>query len=162
MSKEHQFEANVRWTGNKGEGTISYDAYSRDHVISVGGKPDIMASSATAFRGDGSRYNPEDMLVASLSSCHMLWYLHLCADAGIKVMEYLDHATGTMVVEKGGAGRFTEVTLRPKVTVTEDWMVEKAIGLHKEANKKCFIANSCNFPVHHHPLCIVNANATII
>lgn len=159
MNKEHHFETNLRWTGNKGEGTTSYEAYSRDHVITIEGKPDIPASSAPAFRGNGSYHNPEEMLVASLSSCHMLWYLHLCADSGIKVTEYMDKATGKMLVEKGGAGRFTEVTLHPRITVTEDWMVEKAIGLHKEANKKCFIANSCNFPVHHFPNCQVKVHS---
>ena len=99
-------------------------------------------------------YNPEDLLVASLSSCHMLWYLHLCAEAGIVVTDYTDSATGTMVVEKGGAGRFTEVTLHPVVTVERADMIEKANELHKPANQKCFIANSCNFPIHHIPRCL--------
>lgn len=151
MSKEHHFEAKIRWTGNKGVGTTTYDAYSRDHIIQCEGKPEILSSSAPVFRGDASRYDPEDLLVASLSSCHMLWYLHLCADAGVVVTDYTDSATGTMVVEKGGAGKFTEVTLHPVVTVEKPEMIAKANELHKMANQKCFIANSCNFPIYHHP-----------
>lgn len=151
MNKEHHFEAKIRWTGNKGAGTTTYEAYSRDHIIQCEGKPEILSSSAPVFRGDASRYDPEDLLVASLSSCHMLWYLHLCADAGVVVTDYTDSATGTMVVEKGGAGRFTEVTLHPVVVVEKPEMIEKANELHKMANQKCFIANSCNFPIYHQP-----------
>lgn len=154
MGKEHHFKADIKWTGNTGSGTINYQAYSRDHIIQCEGRPEIMTSSAPEFRGDPQKYSPEDLLVASLSSCHMLWYLHLCADAGVNVIEYSDIATGIMVIEKGGSGKFTEVTLNPKVLVAEDSMIEKALELHKEANKKCFIANSCNFPVLHNPLCL--------
>jgi len=157
MYREHHFETNLRWTGNKGKGTTSYEAYSRNLVITVPGKPEILVSSATVFRGDGDRYNPEDMLVASLSSCHMLSYLHLCAEAGVNVLDYNDTATGTMVLEKGGAGRFIEVTLHPRVTVSDESMITKANELHKEANKKCFIANSCNFPVHHQPTSLASS-----
>lgn len=153
MGKEHHFKAEIRWTGNTGYGTINYQAYSRDHIIQCEGRPEIISSSAPVFRGDPGKYNPEELLVASLSSCHMLWYLHLCADAGVNVLEYTDSATGIMVVEKGGSGKFTEVTLHPVVIVAEGGMIEKALELHKNANKKCFIANSCNFPVLHHPTC---------
>lgn len=153
MGKEHHFKAELRWTGNLGSGTTNYQAYSRDHIIQCEGRPEIISSSAPAFRGDAGKYNPEEMLVAALSSCHMLWYLHLCAEAGVNVVEYTDSATGIMVVEKGGAGRFTEVTLRPQIVVQEPGMIEKAEELHKQANEKCFIANSCNFPVYHQPNC---------
>lgn len=153
MGKEHQFKADIRWTGNTGSGTTNYQAYSRDHIIQCEGRPEIISSSAPAFRGDPGKYNPEELLVAALSSCHMLWYLHLCAEAGVNVVEYTDSATGTMVVEKGGAGKFTEVTLHPNVVVQEAGMIGKAEELHKQANEKCFIANSCNFPVHHQPVC---------
>lgn len=153
MGKEHFFEANIRWTGNLGEGTNNYQAYSRNHVISVDGKADITSSSVPVFRGDASLHTPEDLLVAALSSCHMLWFLHLCADAGVNVLEYSDKATGTMVVKKGGTGKFEEVTLHPIVVVAEPGMIEKANSLHKEANAKCFIANSCNFPIKHEPSC---------
>jgi organic hydroperoxide reductase OsmC/OhrA len=153
MGKEHHFQAEIHWTGNMGVGTTTYDAYSRNHIIQCDSKPQILSSSAPAFRGDASRYNPEDLLVASLSSCHMLWYLHLCAEAGVVVTDYADTATGIMVVEKGGAGRFTEVTLHPVVTVEKPEMIQKANELHVLANQKCFIANSCNFPIHHQPEC---------
>lgn len=154
MAKEHQFKAEIVWTGNTGSGTTSYQTYSRNHIIRCENHPEISASSAPAFRGDASMYNPEELLVASLSSCHMLWYLHLCAEAGVNVLEYSDSATGIMEVEKGGAGKFTQVTLHPFVKVADPKMIEKAVELHKEANKKCFIANSCNFPVHHMPECV--------
>lgn len=152
---EHHYTTTIRWTGNKGTGTSRYDAYERSHTLSIDGKQDILCSSDIPFRGDGTKHNPEDMLVASLSSCHMLWYLHLCADAGIVVTDYTDNATGTMVQPADGSGHFTEVVLHPVVTVTDSSMVEKANQLHDVAHSKCFIANSCNFPVKHEPWCIV-------
>jgi organic hydroperoxide reductase OsmC/OhrA len=149
----HHYKATITWTGNSGTGTSSYRAYGRDHSISVEGKPDIPASSDPAFRGDKTRYNPEELLVASISSCHMLWFLHLCAEAGVIVVEYSDNATGTMVETADGGGHFTEVTLYPKVMVTDESMIAKANELHHKANKMCFIANSVNFPVLHQPTC---------
>src|ERR1700712_3863044 len=116
MTKEHHYSAEIRWTGNLGKGTSGYRDYDRDHVISVMGKPEIPASSDPSFRGNNTRYNPEEMLVASLSSCHMLWYLHLCSEAGVVVTTYSDHATGVME-EEGNAGAFASVTLHPVVTV---------------------------------------------
>src|SRR3954468_9175486 len=101
MRGEHHYSLNVKWTGNRGKGTTGYADYDRSHTISVNGKSDILGSSDAAFRGDTSRHNPEDMLVASLSTCHMLWYLHLCADAGIAVTHYTDNATGTMIESPG-------------------------------------------------------------
>lgn len=151
MANEHQYKTTIRWTGNKGQGTINYRGYERVHIISSQGKPDIAASSDPAFRGDASRYNPEELLVASISSCHMLWFLHLCADAGVVVTEYVDDATGLMVESADGGGQFREVTLYPKVTVAEAGMREKAQALHHKANELCFIARSVNFPVHHQP-----------
>ncbi|WP_276132880.1 OsmC family protein [Polluticoccus soli] len=151
MSKQHQYSTTVTWTGNKGTGTSRYDEYDRHHTFSVMGKVDIACSSDTPFRGDGSRHNPEDMLVYSLSSCHMLWYLHLCADAGVVVTDYEDNAKGTMVEVPGGGGHFAEVTLYPVVTVKDASMIDKANQLHDIAHQKCFIANSCNFPVKHQP-----------
>lgn len=150
--KEHQYEVKMEWTGNLGEGTRSYRAYSRDHLISVNGKTtDIPASSDPSFRGDPSRYNPEELFVASLSACHMLWFLHLCSVHKIVVMNYVDQAAGIMEEAKDGSGRFREVTLRPQITVAEQAMIEPSLALHHEANKMCFIANSCNFPVRHEP-----------
>lgn len=150
MSKKHHYNISTQWTGNKGEGTSGYTAYERAHNISALGKEIINASSDPAFRGDAGRYNPEELLVASLSSCHMLWYLHLCADSGVVVTAYEDDAGGTMEENEGG-GRFVEVVLRPRVTVLHQSMIEKAISLHSIAHEKCFIANSVNFPVKHQP-----------
>jgi len=125
----------------------------RSHTISVQGKAVINASSDPAFRGDSSRYNPEELLVASLSSCHMLWFLHLCSAAGIIVLEYEDNATGTMAESGNGSGFFTNVTLHPAVVVSHQSMIEPANALHRDAHKHCFVANSCNFPVEHRPTC---------
>lgn len=153
MNKQHNYTTTITWTGNKGTGTSRYDVYERSHTLSIANKPDLLCSSDTPFRGDGTKHNPEDMLLASLSSCHMLWYLHLCADAGVIVTDYVDNATGTMIEDENG-GRFTEVTLHPKVTVKDASMIEKANELHEIAHKKCFIANSCNFPVKHEPMTV--------
>ena len=152
MSNKHVFNASLNWNGANGVGTIDYRSYSRNHIISAKGKPDIMGSSDPLFRGDAGRYNPEELLIASLSSCHMLWYLHLCADAGVIVTAYEDHATGTMEIDSDGGGRFAEVVLNPIVTVKSSSMTKTALELHHGANKKCFIANSCNFPVKHNPI----------
>lgn len=155
MATQHQYALAIEWTGNTGEGTTSYRSYERSHCISVGNKPDILGSSDPAFRGDRTRYNPEELLVASLSSCHMLSYLHQCAVAGIVVVAYADNAVGTMAETPDGGGHFTEVTLNPAVVVAEPWMVDKANALHHQAHKQCFIASSCNFPVSHSPVCRV-------
>lgn len=144
---QHLYSVNVRWTGNLGNGTSNYRAYKRDHEISAEGKLPILASSDPAFRGDKSRYNPEDLLVASLSACHMLFYLHLCADAGIVVTEYQDDAKGTMVETEDGGGHFTQVTLQPVVTVEPGADTGLAIKLHERAHHLCFIASSVNFSV---------------
>lgn len=151
MSKDHNYKLTVKWTGNKGSGTSDYKVYERSHQISVENKPDISGSSDPAFRGDKTKHNPEELLVASVSSCHLLWYLHLCAEAGVIVTDYVDNASGIMLETPDGGGHFTEVTLNPNVTVTEESMIEKANELHKRANELCFIANSVNFPVHHNP-----------
>jgi organic hydroperoxide reductase OsmC/OhrA len=149
--RQHAYAATVTWTGNLGTGTSGYRAYSRDHEIAAGGKPVIAGSSDPLFGGDSSRYSPEDLLVASLAQCHMLWYLHLCADAGIVVTAYTDSAEGTMAESDDGSGRFTEVMLRPKVAVQSQEMAGAARGLHDRAHQLCFIANSVNFPVRVEP-----------
>lgn len=143
----HTYSTRTEWTGNLGTGTSGYRAYTRDHEISTAGKSAIPASSDPAFRGDPSRYNPEELLVASLSSCHMLWYLHLCADAGVVVTNYADDATGTMAETEDGGGHFVEVTLRPRVRVAAGADRDLAARLHDRAHHLCFIANSVNFPV---------------
>lgn len=142
----------VTWTGNTGTGTARYRGYERSHEVIVHGKPAIPASSDPAFRGDPSRYNPEEMLVAALSSCHMLWYLHLCSTEGIVVQAYQDIAEGVMVEEPSGSGRFIEVVLQPEITVAAGADLDRARALHAEAHEKCFIANSINFPVRHEPV----------
>ena len=152
MIKEHHYKSTVQWTGNKGAGTDGYTGYERSHQISIENKPDILGSSDPAFRGDKTKHNPEDLLVSSLSACHMLWYLHLCAEAGVVVIDYIDHATGIMTETEEGGGRFTEVTLNPIVTVLEESMIDSANELHAKANERCFIANSVNFPLHHNPM----------
>lgn len=149
MSKSHHYKIFLTWTGNAGQGTKTYSSYSRNHIISTDGKHDIAGSSDPAFRGDKSRYNPEELLVASLSSCHMLWFLHLCTEAGIVVVDYKDEAKGTMLETADGGGHFTEVVLYPVVTIEGKIDKEKLDALQHEANKKCFIASSCNFPVRH-------------
>ncbi|MFT3981357.1 MAG: OsmC family protein [Ferruginibacter sp.] len=150
MPRLHHYSTGLEWTGNKGEGTAHYRSYERSHTIHVEGKAIIQGSSDPAFAGDPSKYNPEELLLASLSACHMLWYLHLCADNGIIVTAYTDAAKGVMEENENG-GRFVEVTLYPKVTIKDASQAAKATALHTEAHAKCFIANSCNFPVKHEP-----------
>lgn len=157
MEKQHRYRTKTEWTGNLGEGTRHYNGYDRAHTISVNHKPDILASSDPAFRGDPDRHNPEELFLASLSSCHMLWYLHLCTVNGIKVMAYEDNALGIMTETSSGSGCFSEVLLSPIVTITDKDLMEKANALHHEANKMCFIANSCNFPVKHQPKCLIQS-----
>lgn len=156
MSKVHEYQVKVTWTGNLGRGTQSYRAYSRDHIIEAKGKPIIPASSDPSFRGDPTRYNPEEQLVASLSACHMLWYLHLCSEAGITVVSYSDPAHGVMEETADGGGRFAEVVLRPTIQILEQNKVEQAEALHTKANQLCFIANSMNFPVKHEATIMVD------
>jgi organic hydroperoxide reductase OsmC/OhrA len=148
----HHYKATTTWVGNLGKGTLDYKGYERNHDIAIPGKETLHCSSDPSFRGDKTRQNPEELLVASLSSCHMLWYLHLCAVNGVVVTAYVDEASGVMEETKDGSGRFLEVTLRPTVTVTKPEMISKANALHHEANKMCFIANSVNFPVRHEPV----------
>lgn len=149
--KQHFYKSTVTWTGNKGTGTNNYRSYDRSHTISIEGKPDILSTSDAVFRGEKNKHNPEDLMVAALSSCHMLWYLHLCSDNGVIVTHYSDHATGTMDENADGSGQFNEVTLHPKVIVKDASMIEKANALHYDAHKMCFIARSVNFPVHRQP-----------
>jgi organic hydroperoxide reductase OsmC/OhrA len=151
MSKLHTYRATVRWTGDLGTGTSSYRAYARSHVIEAPGKSPIAGSSDPTFRGDAAAWNPEELLVASLSACHQLWYLHLAAANGIVVNAYVDSAEGTMREEADGSGHFTRVVLRPRVTIAPGGDTEKARALHREAHEKCFVANSVNFPVECEP-----------
>jgi len=152
MNRQHHYSLTITWTGNKGNGTLNYSSYERSHMIAISNKVDLFVSSDPAFRGDMTKHNPEELFVASLSSCHMLWYLHLCSEAGVVVIDYVDNATGLMMEKPDGSGHFTEVTLNPIVTLLERAMIDKANELHKRANELCFIANSVNFPVIHKPI----------
>lgn len=160
--KAHRYGVHVRWTGHRGVGTTSYASYGREHVVSPGetrgaddpqgpGAPPIPGSADPAFRGVADRWNPEQLLVASLSQCHMLWYLHLAAAAGIVVTDYTDRAEGVMVEEASGAGRFESVTLHPHVTIAPGGDADAARRLHAQVPGFCFITRSVNFPVRHEP-----------
>jgi len=153
MNKIHDYNLFIKWTGNTGSGTSSYATYKRDHSVIAEGKPEIVCSSDPSFRGDKTKYNPEELLVASVSTCHMLWYLHLCADAGIVVLEYTDNAAGTMQEVENGSGYFKNVTLFPKVTVKDPATIERANELHHKAHELCFVANSVKFPILCKPEC---------
>ncbi|MDG3011174.1 OsmC family peroxiredoxin [Rhodococcus sp. D2-41] len=143
----HDYELTVEWTGNRGSGTSGYRDFDRDHTVHAPGKPILLASSDPAFRGDPDRWNPEELLLAALSQCHMLWFLGLAAHAGVVVTGYVDDATGQMREQDDGAGQFVDAVLRPLVTVESPEMVAAVSGLHTAAHGKCFIARSVNFPV---------------
>jgi organic hydroperoxide reductase OsmC/OhrA len=147
----HTYTVRIEWNGNRGSGTSGYRDYGREHTISAGAKPMIAGSSDAAFRGDAARWNPEDLLVAAAAACHKLWYLHLCADAGIAVLSYVDDAVGTMVEDTHG-GRFTRIVLRPRVVIRAGDNAERAAQLHHGAHAHCYIANSVNFPIECEPV----------
>ena len=147
IGKDHHYATSLRWTGNLGTGTSGYRDYERSYDLASQGKPTLAGSSDATFRGDAGKWNPEEMLLSALSSCHLLSYLHQCADAGIVVLEYTDDASGTMELNPAGSGHFTGVTLRPRVMVSDTSDLKIAEALHHAAHENCFIANSVNFPV---------------
>ena len=149
MAKEHLYTATVTWTGNQGDGTSDYKAFTRDYDIICAGKPIVKGSADPGYLGDASRHNPEDMLLAALSACHMLWYLHLCTVSKVVVTAYQDAVEGKMLTNQDGSGEFTSVTLKPRITITSDSDAAIADSLHDKANAMCFIARSVNFPVQH-------------
>ena len=151
VRRTHRYDLTVSWTGNRGSGTSGYRDYGRDHEVGAEGRPAIEGSSDPVFHGDKARWNPELELVAALSQCHMLSYLHVCAAAGVVVTGYEDAPYGLMAETDDGAGHFTEVVLRPRVTVADPGMAGQATSLHAQAGEKCFIARSVNFPVRHEP-----------
>lgn len=155
--KHHEYTVQVIWTGNSGTGTASYRSYERAHDILAIGKPTIVGSSDPSFRGDRARWNPEDLLVASLSACHKLWYLGLCSQAGVVVTAYEDAAEGSMLEETNGAGQFISVLLRPHVTVSAASDEVKAMELHQQAHDMCFISRSVNFSVTNSPTIVREA-----
>ena len=148
----HSYRVSVEWTGNRGIGTLNHAGYGRDHTISAGAKPPIAGSSDPAFRGDPARWNPEELLLASISACHKLWYLGLCAKAGITVLSYRDDARATMAEDRNGAGRFISAELRPRVTLRAGADAAAAASLHRDAHDYCFIASSVNFPIECDPV----------
>lgn len=156
---EHHYELTVRWTGNLGTGTSTYRAYSRDHDIEIPGLPVLKGSSDPTFHGDRTRYNPEQLLLAALSQCHMLSFLHVAVKHGVVVTAYTDNATGMMRLNRDGSGQFETVTLRPTVTLQDASHVDLVDELHSEANKVCFIARSVNFPVLHAPVTLTSATS---
>ncbi|HEU5081075.1 MAG TPA: OsmC family protein [Opitutaceae bacterium] len=147
MKRRHTYNVQIQWTGAGEKGTQTYVSYLRDFVVRSGGKPELPGSSDPSFRGDPLRYNPEELLVASLSSCHMLWYLHLCAVNHVTVVGYDDPAIGLMDEDESGSGLFTSVVLKPTVRIMHGSSEEKAMALHHDAHRYCFIARSVNFPV---------------
>ncbi|MCL2535407.1 MAG: OsmC family protein [Nocardiaceae bacterium] len=157
MAAEHTYALTVAWTGNRGTGTSGYRDYDREHTVTAPGKPLLRGSADTAFRGDPGGWNPEELLVAALSQCHMLSYLALAAREGVVVAGYTDHPTGRMRVNPDGSGEFTEVVLTPQVTVADPSMVAAAERLHADAHGTCFIARSVNFPVAHRATVIVES-----
>jgi organic hydroperoxide reductase OsmC/OhrA len=158
MAREHRYTVELEWTGNRGTGTSSYKAYDRDHEVRVADKAPIAGSADPAFRGDRARWNPEELLVVSLSQCHMLWYLHLASEAGIAVLAYRDAPEGVMVETPDGSGHFSAVTLMPQIVIAAGGDSERALALHHAAHEKCFIANSVNFPVGCEPGCTVDGS----
>jgi organic hydroperoxide reductase OsmC/OhrA len=158
MAKTHTYALTLTWTGNTGTGTSGYGAFERSSEVTAGDRAPLLASADPAFRGAPERWNPEELLVASLSQCHMLWYLVLCAKEGIVVTEYIDHPTGTMVEDPDGGGHFEEVTLHPQVTIASGDHADRAIELHQRAHDLCFVARSVNFDVHAEPT-ITSASA---
>jgi organic hydroperoxide reductase OsmC/OhrA len=147
---QHMYNLSLAWEGNLGSDTDTYTSYSRQFRARIAGKPDFIGSADVAFRGDAAVHNPEDLLVIALSSCHMLSYLALCSKYKIGVVSYEDEARGVMETE-GNGGRFRLVTLRPMVVVAAGSDMVKALSLHADASKGCFIAASCNFPIEHEP-----------
>lgn len=151
--RTHEYRISSRWTGNLGTGTSAYKAYSRDHeYLGEGKSAPILGSSDPAFRGDRTRYNPEELLVGTLSTCHMLWVLHLCADAGIVVTEYEDEARGEMVEHADGSGEFARVLLRPRMRITNGAKAAEAVAIHDRAHQMCILARSMAFAVEHEPV----------
>lgn len=153
MGFKHLFKAKLNWFSTKNQEVSTSKIYSKSHTVTIEGKPILNISAAKAFKGDPALYNPEDMLLSSVVSCHMMSYLYVCAQNGIEVVSYTDSAEATLEVLENGSGRFIEVRLFPKVIIRQKEQVTEALSLHKTANQLCFIANSCNFPIVHEASC---------
>lgn len=151
-AKEHEYVARLTWDGNLGDGTASYERYGRQYVVQINGKADLRGSADPQFRGDAALHNPEDLFLAAISTCHMLSYLALCARQGVNVVAYEDEARGTLRFDGTGGGRFVEVTLHPRVTISADSDLALARALHGEAHETCYVASSCSVPIYHRPV----------
>ena len=150
MSSQHIFKSELNWKSNLDNNTQGTTRLSRRHKIEIEGKQILELSAAKAFKGDADLHNPEDMLLSALTSCHMMSYLYVCSQHNIEVLAYSDNSEGKLEVEGTGKGRFSRVDLNPVVTIKNERNLELAKELHTKANELCFIANSCNFPIHHH------------
>ncbi|GAA1864443.1 OsmC family protein [Paeniglutamicibacter psychrophenolicus] len=148
----HEYRVDISWTGNRGEGTSAYRSYGRDHVIRAAGLPDLPGTADPTFHGDKDRWNPEQLLLAALSQCHMLSYLHVAVQHGLVVTGYTDAASGVLRLNRDGSGEFLEANLAPRVALRDESQRALADSLHAAANAVCFIARSVNFPVHHAPV----------
>jgi len=157
--RSHDYRTHILWDGNLGDGTASYVTYGRQYRVRVAGKPELSGSANPAFRGEAGKHDPEDLFLAAIASCHMLSYLALCARGGVRVVAYEDQASGTLVLDGSGGGRFEQVTLHPAVTIAAGDDAERAAKLHQTAHEQCFIANSCSVPIHHQATIHVEANA---
>ena len=149
---QHNYQIAIEWTGNRGTGTDTYRGYGREHIIRADGLPDIAGTADPTFHGDKDRWNPEQLLLAALSQCHMLSYLHVAVTHGVVITGYQDQASGTLRLNRDNSGEFTQVVLRPQVSLADDSQRELADSLHEQANRICFIARSVNFPVLHEPV----------
>ncbi|HAY43786.1 MAG TPA: peroxiredoxin [Micrococcaceae bacterium] len=149
---QHNYQIAIEWTGNRGTGTDTYRGYGREHIIRADGLPDIAGTADPTFHGDKDRWNPEQLLLAALSQCHMLSYLHVAVTHGVVITGYQDQASGTLRLNRDNSGEFTQVVLRPQVSLADDSQRELADSLHEQANRVCFIARSVNFPVLHEPV----------
>ena len=155
MQTKHLFKASLNWTANKPMVDDTKRIYQKNHHIIIEGKPILELSAAKSFKGDPQLYNPEDLLLSSLTSCHMMSYLYCCAQNNIEVVSYSDESEAFLEVNSDGSGRITKVILNPIVYITDPNQIEEANSLHKKANRLCFIANSCNFVVEHNGVCFV-------
>ncbi|AUC82212.1 OsmC family protein [Lacinutrix sp. Bg11-31] len=156
MIQNHTFKAKVNWTINEGGSTRNPRNFSRNHSVTIANKAALLQmSAAKPFRGDDTLYNPEDLLLSALASCHMMSYLYVCAQNNIEVLSYTDTAEGDLEVKTTGSGSFKRVRLKPIVTIKDTTQKTLALSLHEKANSLCFIANSCNFPISHEALVFV-------
>ena len=135
-------EHRVALSWQKGEAPFTYEAYPRNHEIAFkDGAERLTASAAGAYRGDTSKADPEDLLVAALSSCHMLSFLAIAAKKRLTVLSYDDDAAG-FLEQEGGKLWMTRVVLRPKVTFEPQLQPQLLAEIHHLAHESCFIANS--------------------